>query len=205
MANSPKTVSDVVCLSVIVPFLNSAGTLPNTLRSLSVALSIGRRRNVEVLFVDNGSSDSSRDLVEDFCENAQNARCILEATPGVSAARNAGMKAALGEYIAWVDSDDEVAPGYLASLLEVLESSPDLIVMPFSAHSEGKGVRVGTDRPGALEILTGWWCWQFVFRRALSDGLWFRGQCFEDFGFFPRLVERCQTIDFTVWRSLQIQ
>lgn len=181
-------------LTIIIPFRNSAATLPSTIRSLSIASNPIPETDVEILFVDNGSSDQSRIVVDEFCAVQANARCIDEQLAGVSAARNAGLAAARGDYVASVDSDDEIDQKYLSQLLGALKSDPDMVIMPFSSARHGDGWELAKDRNIALDALVGWWCCQFSFRRSLCEGLIFQGQCYEDFGFFPLLMQRSQEI-----------
>lgn len=187
-----------VLLTVVVAFRESMATLPGTLRSLSNASSAVSIKDIELLFIDNGSDDGSREIVDAFCSEQANARCIDEPSPGVSAARNAGLAAARGDYIASVDSDDEVSPNYFSEIIRVLKQSPDLVLLSLTHDASSKNqtryVQLADGHSAALDVLPGWWCCQFVFRRALSAGLYFRGQCYEDFGFFPRLIQRSTKI-----------
>lgn len=183
-----------VLLTIVVPFRNSEETLPATLQSLSVACSALHPNDLEILFVDNSSTDASNAIVSAFCVTNANARCVYEPEPGVSAARNAGLAEARGDYIASVDSDDEVAPDYLSELIPLLKQKPDMVLLPFTSNTSLKGPQAVNDRRAALRALPGWWCSQFVFRRALCANLIFSGQCYEDFGFFPRLMQRSDKI-----------
>lgn len=187
-----------VLLTVVVAFRDSVATLPGTLQSLSRANSMISIEDIELLFIDNGSDDGSRNFIDAFCSKQANARCIDEPSPGVSAARNAGLATARGDYIASVDSDDEVSPNYFSELIRVLKQSPDLVLLSLthyaSSRDQSRHMQIADGHSVALEVLPGWWCWQFVFRRALSAGLSFRGQCYEDFGFFPRLIQRSTKI-----------
>lgn len=194
MLHNPEELETKVSLTLVIPFLDNEATLPLTVQSLSEACSSILCKDVDILFVDNGSTDGSRAIVDSFCATQINARCVSEPIRGVSSARNAGLASAHGDYIASVDADDEVASDYLSALIPVLKQAPDLVILPFTPKASIKGTQFIDHHRNVLDVILGWWCWQFVFRRALCKGLAFRGQCYEDFGFFPRLLQRSAKI-----------
>lgn len=109
-------------VSVIVPVYNAFATLPVCLNSL-VAQTY---KNLELLFVDDGSTDESLSLLYGFAERfATEERKIKvlchNGNRGVAAARNTGLQHAEGDYIYSVDADDSLAPDALASM--VLDAS----------------------------------------------------------------------------------
>jgi glycosyltransferase involved in cell wall biosynthesis len=77
--------------------------------------------NVEVIVVDDGSTDDSRVVAEAFGDRI---RYIYQQNAGLSAARNTGIRAAQGEYIALLDADDLVEPAYAERLLAALAQAP---------------------------------------------------------------------------------
>ena len=182
-------------LSVIVPFYNSAGTISGAIHSIEKALAnlAGPELEIQIIFVDNNSTDGSASIVEEYCAGRSYAKLCCESLQGVSNARNCGLDSADGEYIAFVDSDDTISDDYFITLNRALRSDPNLIVAPLGvkpAVPEIEIVPVGK----ALRRIKGWWNWQFIFRKSLASGLAFKGECYEDFGFFPLLMERCESI-----------
>jgi glycosyltransferase involved in cell wall biosynthesis len=77
--------------------------------------------DVELVVVDDGSTDDTVRIAEGFGDRLT---VIRQANAGPNAARNAGIRAATGEVIAWCDSDDFLLPNYLATAMAVLEESP---------------------------------------------------------------------------------
>jgi glycosyltransferase involved in cell wall biosynthesis len=77
--------------------------------------------NIEIVVVDDGSTDNSRDVAAVFGDRI---RYIHQANAGLSAARNTGIAAATGEYVALLDADDLVEPNYAARLLSALAQHP---------------------------------------------------------------------------------
>ena len=100
-------------VSVIVPVYNGEKYLANCLDSI-----LGQDfRDIEVLCIDDGSTDGSAEILRAYAERDGRVRIITQKNQGVSKARNSGLDAATGEWIAFVDNDDEVMPGIWTTLL----------------------------------------------------------------------------------------
>lgn len=114
-------------LSIVIPNYNGSAFLPACLRSVFAQI----LPDCEVILVDDGSTDHSVDLVRrDFSQALEHGQLTLICTEnaGPGAARNTGVQAARGVYIAFLDSDDFILPGYMARILDVLAlSSPDIL------------------------------------------------------------------------------
>lgn len=100
-------------VSVIVPVYNVERYLPACVESI-----LGQtHRNIEVILVDDGSSDGCGSLCDRYAARDRRVRVIHQANKGLSAARNAGFDAAEGEFVSFVDSDDAVSPLFVETLL----------------------------------------------------------------------------------------
>jgi len=89
-------------ISVIIPCYNMEQFLPECLDSvLGQTLS-----NLEIICVDDGSTDTTPDILDAFCKNTSNAVVIHQENQGVAVARNKGIRKATGEYVAFMDPDD---------------------------------------------------------------------------------------------------
>jgi glycosyltransferase involved in cell wall biosynthesis len=108
-----------VRLSVVVASYNRASFLPGCVASLRAA----GVPDLEIIIVDDGSKDDTRAVVESL---GPGIRYIYHENRGLSAARNTGILAATGRYIAYLDSDDFWLPGVAQSLLEFLDRHPDI-------------------------------------------------------------------------------
>ena len=101
-------------ISIVIPVYNAEKYLHQCVDSILHQT----YQNIEVILVDDGSTDSSREICEKYNSIDQRIRCFYKENGGVSSARNYGIRCAKGDYIAFVDSDDIVKPDMLEILLE---------------------------------------------------------------------------------------
>lgn len=110
--------------SLVIPYHNRRELLPRTLRSVVAQ----RYRPLQVVLVDNGSTDGSVDVCREFVEEARGKEeseglsflLIEEPTPGAAAARNAGLQYCTAEWVLFFDSDDELSPEFLTDAAEAI-------------------------------------------------------------------------------------
>jgi glycosyltransferase involved in cell wall biosynthesis len=107
-------------VSVVIPSYNRVYCIATTVDS-TLAQTHG---NLEILIVDDGSSDGTRELIEERYRGEPRVRYIYQANAGVSAARNHGLRLARGQYIALLDSDDIWLPWKLEAQLRCLDALP---------------------------------------------------------------------------------
>ncbi|MRH28915.1 glycosyltransferase [Microbacterium sp. SYP-A9085] len=113
-------------ISAVVPLYRVERYLPDLLRSLA-AQRLGDDI-LEVIFVDDGSPDGSARLAQEWLAQTRTAgRVIRQANAGVSAARNAGMDAATGDWVTFPDSDDFVANDYFRRVARFLRRHGDQV------------------------------------------------------------------------------
>lgn len=105
-------------ISVIIPVYNSAPYLKKGLDSVMNQT----YRNLEIILVDDGSTDGSGAICDRYAERDVRAKVIHQENAGVAAARNAGLDAAAGDYIGWVDSDDWIEPQMFERMLDSAEA-----------------------------------------------------------------------------------
>ncbi len=112
-------------VSIIIPTYNRRQSIGRSVRSVLNQT----YRDFELIIVDDGSTDNTKELVADF--NDERIRYVRhEGNKGEAAARNTGIKAARCDYIAYQDSDDEWLPEKLARQIELLENaSPEMGVI----------------------------------------------------------------------------
>ncbi|CAI0765836.1 Hyaluronan synthase [Serratia entomophila] len=104
-------------LSVIVPLHNAGELFEPFLASLLAQ----RERRLEVIIVNDGSTDGSGDIAHRYAAEYPHIKVIDQANSGVSNARNAGLAMAKGKYVAFPDADDLLAPDMYSTLIELAE------------------------------------------------------------------------------------
>lgn len=122
-------------VTVVIPMYNSASTIIQTLESVQHQSYKG---SVEIVVVNDGSTDESLRLVQDYIaqNNISNINLIDKKNGGVSTARNAGMKNAGGEFIALLDADDEWLPHKLERQLQILQDHPEIDFLGTTRNGE---------------------------------------------------------------------
>jgi glycosyltransferase involved in cell wall biosynthesis len=113
----PAAGNDVV--SVVIPLYNQGHYIASAIESVRASA----YPHIEIVVVDDGSSDAETIAIFDALEGVTKVR---QANAGLSAARNAGIAAAVGRYILPLDSDDLVADGFIAAGVTALERNPEL-------------------------------------------------------------------------------
>ena len=112
-------------ISIIVPVYNVSRYLSRCLSSLAFLLSDDN----EMIIVNDGSTDDSLYIAEDFAKNYSNVSIVTQKNAGLSSARNTGMRYAHGEYLWFVDSDDYIDKNQFQSVYnEVFSYKYDVIV-----------------------------------------------------------------------------
>lgn len=108
-------------ISVIVPVYQVEKYLENCVRSILDQT----YTELEIILVDDGSNDNCPAMCDEFAGKDKRIKVIHKENGGLSDARNAGLEAATGDYIAFVDSDDYIHPEMYANMVAFLERNPD--------------------------------------------------------------------------------
>jgi glycosyltransferase involved in cell wall biosynthesis len=109
-------------ISIVMPCFNAAAHLPASVGSVLAQTFSGW----ELIAVDDGSSDATLDWLQ--AQTDERIRPIAQANQGVSAARNAGLAAARGHYVAFLDADDTWADNFLDRMQAALQRHPDAVL-----------------------------------------------------------------------------
>ena len=122
-------------ISVIVSVYNTEQYLAQCIQSILKQT----YQNLELILVDDGSSDRSLAICTHYQELDSRVRVFHQSNQGVSKARNYGMDVAAGNFITFVDSDDYVMPNYLEELFEALKSTGSQIAISDFQYYKGNG------------------------------------------------------------------
>ena len=110
-------------VSVVVPAFNAAPTIGSTLDSIARQT----YRRLDVVIVDDGSTDGTNSLIRRFCLSDPRMRLIEQSNSGVAAARNAGIRASRGDFVAFIDADDLWHPTKIERQMRaLLDQGPDV-------------------------------------------------------------------------------
>ena len=140
-----------ILLSVIIPFYNREKTLSC---AVDPVLKV-KSDSIEVLLVDDGSTDGSKRLCDEYAEKDKRVKVFHKANGGVSSARNLGIDNAQGKYVFFCDSDDCVYSEVLDNALTRLsESDCDLYIFDYVYHNldDGKEVKQSFKIPAETEL-----------------------------------------------------
>ena len=164
--------------------------------------------NLEILIVDDGSTDGSGAVCDEYAKQDARVRVIHQENRGLSCARNAGLDAASGELIAFLDSDDAYMPEMISRLVDALQQAgADIACCGFTRHcTEGKLHRSkmcsrfqpeegSLSSAEALHALVdgrlNYSVWNRVYRRSIWQNLRFpAGRNYEDLAVAFELFER---------------
>ena len=186
-------------VTVIVPVYNTAPYLSECVESI-------RRQsheNLEILLVDDGSTDGGGAICDEFAKVDRRIRVFHQENRGLSAARNRGLDAANGQYICFVDSDDTIGETMVEDLLNTLKSADaDMALCNILRNGRATPMPPEILGPDAyLEKLLGPEVWYYITmpnrlcRRELWDGLRFpEGFLHEDEAVIYPLAARCRRI-----------
>ena len=191
-------------ISVIVPVYNDCVYIKRCLDSL-----INQTyRDLEIIVVDDGSTDDTPKVLEEYAQKDNRIKVITQANAKLGAARNTGIKAATGEFISFVDSDDWVDTDYYEFLYNAITKNNSEIAVSSSIREKASGhytyclkydeEKTYTDKDEiikALKMPPYWFVWGRLYKREILNDIWFEeGVFFEDAGYTAKIVDKLQNI-----------
>lgn len=165
-------------LSVVVPVYNVEAYLDECLESLRHQ----QVRDMEVIFVDDGSEDGSWEIVENWKSRLPNVTALRQENKGLGAARNVGAAVATGDYLAFLDSDDTLPSGAYQRMINTLERSGSDLAVGSVLWRKGDRLeeqswmnqihgrrRIGVTVRGYPAVIGDPFAWNKVFRRSFYE------------------------------------
>jgi CDP-glycerol glycerophosphotransferase len=197
-------------LSVVVPLYQVEEYVAECLDSLLATT----YRPLEVVVVDDGSTDRSAAIATAYAPRFEQCRMLTQPNAGLGAARNTGIRAATGDYLAFLDSDDTVPPEAYAAMVEVLAETGSDFVTGSVLRLEGgqlsepgwmrhlhRARRLGIAIDDHPEVIGDVFAWNKVYRRSFWDdaGLAFpEGLRYEDQPTLTEAFLRARAFDVLV-------
>lgn len=198
-----------VLVSVIIPLYNVRPYLAEAIESAAHQT----YQNLEIILIDDGSTDGSGRICDDYAAADPRIRVIHQENKGISSARNKGLETMTGEIAAFLDSDDAYHPEYISTMLEAMErSGSDMATCRWSSQpTTGKlrfdktgnlsfAMKEGTyDRVTALRAYyDGKFAsvmWNKLYKRELWENERFpEGHVFEDLDTSYRVLNNCHSV-----------
>lgn len=198
-------------ISIIMPVYNKARYVQNVLLDVQEQ----GFRDFECIIIDDGSTDLSGKICDDFAAQDNRFRVLHTPNSGVSHARNVGLAKAQGKYITFIDADDRIENGYLQKLYaDIVSTNADMVIAGPLKFWEDDRQSITTPIPykgvqqfkqlmpefALVQRNTGIYgfCWGKLIRRDLIANVrfseWLR--LAEDFEFYLRLYPKVKTIYF---------
>ena len=176
-------------ISVIIPTFNRKKTLERAIQSvMNQSLS-----PFEILIIDDGSNDGTEEWIK---ENFQNIKYIYQNNHGVSSARNIGIENAYGEWVAFLDSDDEWLPNKLYEQVKAIESNPEMKFFHTNEIWIRNGVRVNQMKKHKKYG-------GYIFEKCLDickispSSVLIQKEVFDNIGIFDESLRVCE--DYDLW------
>jgi glycosyltransferase involved in cell wall biosynthesis len=176
-------------ISVIIPTFNRKKILGRAIQSV-INQSL---KPFEVIIIDDGSNDGTKDWVK---ENFQDIRYIYQNNQGVSSARNKGIKYAYGDWIAFLDSDDEWLPNKLYEQVKAIGSNPEIKFFHTNEIWIRNGVRVNQMKKHKKYG-------GYIFEKCLDicrvspSSVLIQKEVFDNIGIFDESLRVCE--DYDLW------
>lgn len=174
-------------ISIITVFYNEELYIERCLESITKQ----SYHNIEVILINDGSTDASLEIVQKFCSRFNKSKIISIENSSQGEARNFGLKNATGEYLTFLDADDELEAEMIAVCVEnILQYETDLCICKFEIrNNDGNPVHIGGWKNGMSTINTTAALVPQLFSFGISETVW--GKLFK--------TEIAQQITFEKW------
>ncbi len=203
----------MILLSLIIPIYNVEWYLDECLNSLKILID---RSDVEIIAVNDGSTDCSLTILEKWNKGYHNIRIISQQNRGLSAARNIGLCSSNGEYVSFLDSDDYIDASKLLELLTIADSaSADITIGDFiefkdendRMHTKLNSIQAqpmisydGDNFLNQFSVPLMSVVWRSLYKRSflIDNNLSFHeGICFEDVEFTPLAFSKAKSVIYS--------
>lgn len=144
--------SQIPCVSVVIPVYNAEKYIIETLNSL-ISQSL---KNIEIICVDDGSTDNSLEILTEFAKRDNRIKILTQHNLFAGIARNNGLKAAVGEYIIFLDADDIFKPVMLEKLYNIAcDKNSDITICKSNVYNQDTETFAPLDYSVKMKYLNG--------------------------------------------------
>ena len=185
-------------ISIIIPIYNVEQYLPQCLKSV-----INQTyQNLEIILVDDGSTDACPQICEEFALKDNRIKLIHKKNGGLSDARNAGLKRATGDFISFIDSDDFVAVDFCEKLLKaLLENTADVAECDFLAFDNDQDLeKFSTDTKEKIEVFETEAAVELLMKEYFKQTVWNKLYRREVLGHFEFPVGKINEDEFWTYK-----
>lgn len=191
-------------ISIIVPVYNVQEYLKKCINSMLIQ----SYKNIEIILVDDGSTDESSSICDLYVKKDNRIKVIHKENGGLSDARNIGIKSARGKYITFVDSDDEIELNYISYLYELIKDN-NMSICSYSIITNNKKINYGANHKDL--VMTKEECFKRLltedgftvsacaklYSKNLFENIEFpKKRICEDVGTIYKLIDMCKTISY---------
>lgn len=191
--------------SVIIPVFNVEKWMPESMDSLVSQAS----EDLEVIIVDDGSTDGSKELCDRYQKVLPRCQVIHQDNNGVASARNTGLRRTTGEYILWMDPDDKLSDQWFSIIKrKLIDYKPDILLFDYQTLYGKKVVKKVYHRPEGLikkevfisdiviNVFQTGSLWNKAIKKELLKDIWFDESmdCMEDMNLLFRIAPLAEKI-----------
>ncbi|MGQ7318909.1 glycosyltransferase family 2 protein [Streptococcus suis] len=204
MANDFNDETSSPQVSIIIPAYNVEKYIVKCISSILEQT----YTNIEVIVVNDGSTDKTRQLIDDIAQTDKRVNVLHKKNGGVSAARNSGIEISTGDYLVFVDGDDYIAPDYVEYMLSLIKNTGSEFCLSKSCftksgekQAESEYIKKLTPEEATAlllspNVIVG--CWNKIFKRSLivDNNIWFSTTLFygEGLTFITTVSQRSESV-----------
>lgn len=190
-------------ITIIIPVYNRIKYIEKCLNTLLLQ----NTDNIEIILVDDGSTDGSQKICDNYSKKYSFIQTIHQPNLGVATARNTGIRYARGKWISWIDSDDLVSSNYISSLEAFTKFNFDIVVFGYLTFSdilptignieelEIKEISKSEVMKDLSNINFGNFLWNKLFKKELFINISFPdGKVYEDIATTYRLLDKATRV-----------